>query len=89
MNRDTLKTQLREILERSVGEDFTSLDDATSLKEGLNLDSVDMLSMTIEIQSAYDITIQSDEVAGISTVGDVLDLMQQKLDAKANAAKAA
>lgn len=88
MNRDTLKTQLREILERSVGEEFATLDDATSLKEGLNLDSVDMLSMTIEIQSAYDISIQSDEVAGITTVGDVLDLVQQKLAAK-NATKAA
>lgn len=89
MNRDTLKTQLREILERSVGEEFATLEDSTSLKEGLNLDSVDMLSMTIEIQSAFDISIQSDEVAGITTVGDVLDLMQQKLDAKASAAKAA
>lgn len=89
MNRDTLKTQLREILERSVGEEFATLEDSTSLREGLNLDSVDMLSMTIEIQSAYDISIQSDEVAGITTVGDVLDLMQQKLDAKARAAKAA
>lgn len=89
MNREMLKSQLKDILERSVGEEFPNLDEASALKEGMKLDSVDMLSMTIEIQSCYDISIETDEVAGIVTVGDVLDLLQKKLLTKEGTSQAA
>ncbi|MEY4180179.1 MAG: hypothetical protein RLY70_3753 [Planctomycetota bacterium] len=82
MNREQLKRELSEILEESVGEEFPELNESASLVDELKLDSVDLLSMTIEIQSRYGIVINAAEVAGIATVGDVLDVIAGKIAAK-------
>ncbi len=78
MDREELKKELMQILEESVGEEFPELQESSSLLGDLKLDSVDLLSMTIEIQSRYGIVIASSEVAGIATVANVLDLIIAK-----------
>jgi acyl carrier protein len=82
MDREQLKRELSEILEESVGEEFPELNESTSLVDEMKLDSVDLLSMTIEIQSRYGIVINAKEVANIATVADVLDMIAGKIAAK-------
>ncbi|MFO0901939.1 MAG: acyl carrier protein [Pirellulales bacterium] len=89
MNRDQLKAELSDILEQSVGQEFPNLSETATLINDLKLDSVDLLSMTIEIQSRYGIVIDATEVANVSTVGDVLTLITNKIDAAAAKKKAA
>jgi len=79
MNRDQLKTELSDILEQSVGQEFPNLTESATLVNDLKLDSVDLLSMTIEIQSRYGIVIDATEVGNVSTVGDVLTLITDKI----------
>ena len=81
MDREQLKRELGDILEQSVGEEYPDLQESATLTNDLNLDSVDLLSMTIEIQSRYGIVVDATEVAGISTVGDVLNLIASKIAA--------
>lgn len=83
MDREQLKRELSEILEQSVGEEYPDLQESSTLTADLNLDSVDLLSMTIEIQSRYGIVVDATEVAGIATVGDVLNLITSKIAAAA------
>ena len=81
MDREQLKLELAQILEESVGEEYPDLQESSSLINDLKLDSVDILSTTIEIQSRYGIVIESSEVANISTVGDVLNMITAKVAA--------
>lgn len=81
MDREQLKLELAQILEESVGEEYPDLQESSTLVDDLKLDSVDILSTTIEIQSRYGIVIESTEIANISSVGDVLDLITRKIAA--------
>lgn len=87
MDRTTLRDTLREILEQETWEKYENLDETTNLREGLNLDSIDMVSVVLQIQNQFQIDIASSELEGLQQVGQLLDLMQAKLAAKAEAAK--
>lgn len=82
MDRNALRDSLRELLEQETWEKYESLDEATSLREGLNLDSIDMVSVVLQIQNQFQIEISSRELEGLQQVGQVLDLIETKLAAK-------
>jgi acyl carrier protein len=81
MDRTKLRQTLLEILEEETWEKYENLTDATQLREGLNLDSIDLASVILEIQHRLDVEIASQELEKIVVVGDLLDLLQAKLDA--------
>jgi len=82
MDRTALRNSLRELLEQETWEKYESLDEATSLREGLNLDSIDMVSVVLQIQNQFQIEISSRELEGLQLVGQLLDLVEAKLAAK-------
>jgi acyl carrier protein len=45
----------------------------------LRLDSLDMVSLILKTEVRLDIKIDSSELNGVSTVGQMLDLLQRKL----------
>jgi acyl carrier protein len=85
MDRQELKTVLAELLEETTGETYPEVTEDQSLMEGLGLDSVDMFSLVVEVQTKFKIKIASEELMTIVTVGDILNLLEAKL-ASANAA---
>jgi acyl carrier protein len=88
MERQELTTILAELLEETTGEPRPEISEDQDLQDGLGLDSVDMFSLIVEIQSKLRVKIASEDLTGIVTVGDLLDLLQSKLSAArpANAA---
>jgi len=72
-----------ELLKKETGESYPIFDDSTSLREGLNLDSIDMAGLIIHIESRFEIQIETALLDGINTVGTMLDMLQAKIDAKA------
>jgi len=81
MDRNTLKAKLLEIFERCMGDPVENVQDNTNLKSDLNLDSIDFVTMAIEVQSEFDIELKTTELAGIVTFKDLLDLILSKLTA--------
>lgn len=79
MDRATLLKTLVEIVERSVGEDIVGIEESKNLKDDLGLDSIDFVSMAIEVQSTFNIELKTDELTGLVQVKDLLDLIQKKL----------
>ena len=59
MDRTTLKAKLLEIFERCVGDPVGSIEESANLKTDLNLDSIDFVSMAIEVQSEFDIELKT------------------------------
>ncbi|HXG10494.1 MAG TPA: acyl carrier protein [Gemmataceae bacterium] len=85
MDRTALRQTLRQMLEEEVGEEFDDLPDDRNLREGLGLDSVDLVSLVIHIQRRFQIDIPTEELEKLVKVGDLLDLLQAKIAARSAA----
>jgi len=88
MERSQLSEIVQELLEKETGETYPSVDESTTLREGLSLDSLDMAGLVLHIESHFGIQIETELLDGIQSVGDLLDVLQSKLAAK-SARKAA
>lgn len=82
MNRQELSAVVLELLEKETGETFPALEDKTSLREGLNLDSLDMAGLVLHIESRFGIQIETELLETITTVGSMLDVLEDKIAAK-------
>jgi acyl carrier protein len=86
MDRQTLRTKLLEIFEQETWERPENLTDEMTIREGLKLDSVDVLSIALRLETDLGVTLGSDDFGHIQTVGDLLDKIQAKLAVQSKAA---
>jgi acyl carrier protein len=83
MDRDSIRQSLLAYLEDDMGETIPSLDDELQIREGLGLDSVDVVGLVMQVERQFRIRLATEELSGIVTVGDLLDLLQAKISAQA------
>jgi acyl carrier protein len=82
MNRSELSATVLELLEKETGESYPGLEDNTTLRQGLNLDSLDMAGLVLHIESRFGIQIETELLENIKTVGNLLDVLEKKIAAK-------
>jgi acyl carrier protein len=80
MEREAIKDVLLSIFEETRGDKVGNLDDQTNLREGMGFDSVDLVCMVLEVQNRLGINLTVGEMEPIRTVGDLLDLLQLRLN---------
>ena len=85
MDRATLRQTLLEQLQEETGESYASLEDDLQLREGLGLDSIDVVTLVISVQERLGIELKSEELEKVVKVGDLLDLIQAKVAKRAAA----
>lgn len=78
-DRAFVRNTLIELLEADTGEKYENLDDSVNLREGLGLDSVDVVSIVSQVERRFHIRLTHQELEKLVTVGDVLDLLEAKL----------
>ena len=78
-DRETIRQTLVELLEADKGEKVPELDDRKKLREELGLDSLDVVSIVSQIERRFRLRLTHEELQTLTTVGDVLDLLQAKL----------
>jgi acyl carrier protein len=78
-DRESIRKTLVELLEADTGEKYPNLDESTNLREGLGLDSVDVVSVVSQIERQYRIRLTHQELETLATVADVLNLLESKL----------
>jgi acyl carrier protein len=83
-----IRQTLIELLEADTGEKHAELDDKTNLREGLGLDSVDVVSIVSQIERRFRIRLSQQELEKLATVADMLNLLEQKLAAGPDTAAA-
>ena len=71
-----VRQTVSEILAKRI--DISNLKEEDNLKE-IGLDSLDLVEVMLEIEDALHIEFDSDEIAGLSTLKSVLDLINLKL----------
>lgn len=79
-DREMIRSTLAELLEQDTGENYDNLEDGAELRDGLGLDSVDVVSVVSQVERRFRIRLSQEELIRLVTVGDFLDLMQAKLD---------
>lgn len=81
VDRNFLRKTLIDLLEADTGEKFTDLDDSANLREGLGLDSVDVVSVVSQVERQFKIRLTHEELEKLVTVADVLNLLHAKVNA--------
>jgi acyl carrier protein len=78
-DRLSIRGTLIELLEVDTGLHFQDLKETDNLREGLGLDSVDVVSVVSQIERRFHVRMSHRELEKLVTVGDVLDLLEAKL----------
>ena len=78
-DRAFIRSTLIELLEADTGEKHADLCDDMNLREGLGLDSVDVVSIVSQIERRFHIRLSHEELEKLATVADVLNLLETKL----------
>ncbi|SRR6266851_4529135 len=81
-SRQVIRQTLIELLEADTGEKYPDLDKKTPLREGLGLDSVDVVSIVSQIERRFRIRLTHEELQTLVTVEDVLTLLETKVTAR-------
>ena len=81
VNREELRQTLVELFEAETGETVASLADDQHFAEQLGLDSVDMVSLIMQLEHRFKIRLTHEELATATHVGPLLDLVEQKINA--------
>jgi acyl carrier protein len=87
MDRAALRQTLAELLEAETGTRPQDLSDDTVLTEGLGLDSIDLVSLIVQVENRFRIKIATEELRSVSKVGQMLDLLQTKIAAQKETSK--
>jgi acyl carrier protein len=88
-DRATIRQTLIELLEADTGEKYPDLDENTNMREGLGLDSVDVVSIVSQIERRFRIRLTQQELEKLATIGDLLNLLESKFTAGSDTANAA
>jgi acyl carrier protein len=81
MDRQQLRDTLLDVLEQETWERPENLADDIKIREGLKLDSVDLLSVMLRVETQLNISLNSGDFEKVVTVGDLLDVIHTKLAA--------
>jgi acyl carrier protein len=75
----TIRATLKELLEEETGNKAPDLDQDTPLREGLGLDSLDLVGLIMKIEAHYEIRLHHAELEKVVTVNDLTSLIMRKV----------
>lgn len=64
--------KVKEIVADSLGADVGTLTEATSFKEDLGADSLDLFEVVMAFEEEFEVEIPSEDLEHIATIGDVV-----------------
>lgn len=70
--------KIREIIADQLNVDAASITEATSFKDDLGVDSLDLFEIVMAFEEAYGIEIPSEDLEGLTTVGSVITYLKEK-----------
>lgn len=81
MDRTELRNVLRELYNEDTGSTLSEFGDAVNLVTDLGLDSVDVVSLVMQVERHFRIRMTHEELSEVLLVGQLLDLISSKLHA--------
>lgn len=78
LNSETILNYLKEeVLENYVFNDFEiqDINRESLLKTDLELDELDLLEITLDLEDKFDVLIDDNEISGMVNIGDMINLI--------------
>ena len=83
MTEEELLDALRDVLVDKLKVDGTKVQLQSSLYDDLGLDSIDLMTAVMAMEERFGIEISDNELEQVTTVGDAVNLLSQKVAANA------
>ena len=83
MDRNEVFEQLRDATVTVLGVDRDAVTEEARFFADLDADSLDLVELVMALEERFDVSIPEEELDGINTVGNALDLLLTKLGANA------
>ena len=70
--------QIKEILVETLNIEESEIVASASLSDDLGIDSLSSVELSLELETAFDIKIEDEELLELKTVQDIIDLVEKK-----------
>lgn len=70
--------KIKEIIEEKLGMDDVELTEATSFKDDLGVDSLDLFELVMALEEEFNTEIPSEDLEKLTTVGSVMEYIKNK-----------
>ena len=70
--------KVKEIIEEKLNADGMGITEATSFKDDLEADSLDLFEMVMALEDEFAVEIPSEDLEKMATVGDVIEYLREK-----------
>lgn len=77
--QDYHKDKIKEIISDLSGFPEETVNDEIELKDGLGLDSLDVVEMMMKFEDEFDCNIPDEDYADVKTVGDVFKVVENRI----------
>ncbi len=81
MERSQIEAKLVDLLVEELGIDRDKITMEASFEEDLEVDSLGVVELLMALEDNFDVKIPDEEAEQIGTVGEAVDLVEQKLNA--------
>jgi acyl carrier protein len=79
METVALEQQIKEIIANTAGIDIGDIDEKTSFVDDLELDSLTLLEIAVNVDYEYDLKLSEEEMGQIGTLGGAVALVEKRL----------
>ncbi len=76
----TIFEEIRDIIVAQMDCDPASINEDTNITDDIGCDSLDVVEMLMAVEAKYGFELDNDEAIGIKTVGEVVKLIESKLN---------
>jgi acyl carrier protein len=83
MEREEALSALREVAVEVLSVDSATVQEDARFKEDLDADSLDLVELVMGLEERFDISVPEEDLDGVATVGQAVDLVMAKVAAKA------
>ena len=75
--RKKMLERIKEMVAENLGADVETLTEATSFKEDLGADSLDLFELVMALEEEYEVEIPTEDLEKIVTIGDVIAYIEE------------
>ena len=75
---ETMLEKMKEIIAEQLSVDADSITEASSFKDDLGADSLDLFELVMALEDEYSVEIPAEDLQNLATVGDVMNYLKEK-----------
>jgi acyl carrier protein len=75
---ETMLEKMKEIIAEQLSVDADSITEASSFKDDLGADSLDLFELVMALEDEYSVEISAEDLQNLATVGDVMNYLKEK-----------